>query len=439
MIFVFALLISLVLILVGIVRFQIHPFFVLLLAAIIYGFLTGMDSGSIVNSINTGFGNIMGNIGLIIFFGVVIGTVMERSGGVIVLANKLLKLLGEKSIHLAMMVTGFFISIPVFSDSGFVILNPLTKALTKKANVSFAGTAAALALGLLATHVMVPPTPGPVATAAILNADLGSVILWGTIVSIISLIPSYFFITRIVSKIELPLILDPPERQNEPKFSLSFLCIAVPILLIVIKSILEYSNFNGSYFYVDSFFNFFGSPVIALLVGVALSFLLPEKLDEKIFSANGWVGESVVVAAPIILITGAGGIFGAMLQNSGIADWIADHFMANSIGIFFPFLLAALLKTAQGSSTVAMITAASIILPMLPALNLDDSFSLTLATLAIGAGSLVVSHVNDSFFWVVTQLTGMNVKQGNKILTLGSLVLGVSAIVVVFIISVVFS
>ena len=138
------------------------------------------------------------------------------------------------------------------------------------------------------------------------------------------------------------------------------------------------------------------------------------------------------IAAPIILITGAGGIFGAMLQNSGIADLITEHFSEKSIGLLFPFLLAACLKTTQGSSTVALITTASIVAPMMPALGLDDAFMTTMTVLAIGAGSTVVSHANDSFFWVLTQLTGMNVKQGNQVLTVGTLIFGVTAISVIF-------
>ena len=212
----------------------------------------------------------------------------------------------------------------------------------------------------------------------------------------------------------------------------------MPILLIVAKSVLEYPSVDATDTAIYPFIAFFGSPVIALLTGVALSLLLPRKLDEQVYSASGWMGEALQAAAPIILITGAGGIFGTILQNSGIGDVIAEHFDARSIGIFFPFLLAAGLKTTQGSSTVAMITAASIIAPMTGVLGLEDPFLLTMTTLAIGAGSAVVSHANDSFFWVVTQLTGMDVKQGNQVVTAGSLVLGVSAISVIYIITLIF-
>lgn len=436
MIYVIALVIALVFIVIGIVRWKIHPFFVLLLAAIGYGFITGMGVTEIISSINNGFGSIMGKIGLIIFFGVAIGTILEKSGGAMVIATRMLKLIGEKSIHLAMMVTGYLLSIPVFADSAFIIMNSLNKALSDKAKVSYAGTTAALALGLTATHVMVPPTPGPIAAAGILGAELGSVILWGVIVSMLSLVSCYFFATKIASKVHIPIKIEvSSDALHRPKLRLSLLCIVVPIVLIVLKSFFDYPQLELTTNAAYPIIAFVGEPVIALLVGVALALLLPDTLDAKVYSATGWLGDSLLIAAPIILITGAGGIFGEMLQNSGIAELITESFSGMSIGLFFPFLLAACLKTTQGSSTVALITTASIVAPMMPALGLEDPFMKTMTVLAIGAGSTVVSHANDSFFWVLTQLTGMDVKQGNQVQTLGTLTLGVSAITIIFVIT----
>ena len=439
MVFILALIIALALIVVGIVKWKIHPFFVLLFAAIIYGFITGMEVSLIVDSINSGFGSIMGKIGLIIFFGVAIGTILEKSGGAMVIATRLLRLIGEKSIHLAMMATGYLLSIPVFADSAFIIMNSLNKALSDRAKVAYAGTTAALAFGLMATHVMVPPTPGPIAAAGILDAELGSVILWGLLVSMLALVPCYFFATKIASRIHIPIHLEKTEDTlHQPKLWISLLSIVVPIVLIVTKSIADYPNMNMTESKLYPLISFFGSPVIALLIGIILALLMPKKLDEKVYSATGWLGDALRIAAPIILITGAGGIFGAMLQNSGIADLITNSFTDIQIGLFLPFLLAACLKTTQGSSTVALITTASIVAPMMMALGLDDPFYRTMTVLAIGAGSTVVSHANDSFFWVLTQLTGMDVKQGNQIQTVGTLIFGLSAIVVIYVITQIF-
>ena len=436
MIYIIALIVALAFIIIGIVRWKIHPFFVLLLAAIAYGFITGMEVAEIISSVNTGFGSIMGKIGLIIFFGVAIGTILEKSGGAMVIATRMIKLIGEKSIHLAMMITGYLLSIPVFADSAFIIMNSLNKALSDKAKVSYAGTTAALALGLTATHVMVPPTPGPIAAAGILDAELGSVIFWGIIVSMLSLISCYFFAVKIASKVSIPIKIESSSGVlHKPKLRLSLLCIVVPIVLIVLKSIFDYPQLELTSSPVYPVIAFFGEPVIALLIGVILSLLLPDKLDDKVYSATGWLGDSLLIAAPIILITGAGGIFGAMLQNSGFAELITESFSGMSIGLFFPFLLAACLKTTQGSSTVALITTASIVAPMMPALGLEDPFMKTMTVLAIGAGSTVVSHANDSFFWVLTQLTGMDVKQGNQVQTMGTLILGVSAMTIIFLIT----
>lgn len=436
MTYLLALLLALAAIILGIVRFKIHPFFVLLLAAIGYGFLTGMSVTEILVAINDGFGGLMGKIGLIIFFGVVIGTVLEKSGGAMVIASWILRMVGERFVHLAMMLTGYLLSVPVFVDSAFIMMNSLNKTISKKAKVAFSGTSVALGLGLMATHVMVPPTPGPIAAAALLEVNLGNLILWGLFVSLIALIPCYFFAIKIASRVKIPIVLEALSDTNHtPKLLTSLLSIVIPIVLIIAKSIFDYPDLNLQQHLLYPLVSFVGTPVIALLIGVALTLLLPQKLDQRIFSATGWFGDALKVAAPILMITGAGGIFGKMLQNSGIAEAITENFADLNMGLLFPFLLAASLKIAQGSSTVALITTASIVAPMMVVLGLDEPFTRTLTVLAIGAGAVVVSHANDSFFWVFTQLTGMNVKQGNQTLTLGTLTLGVSAFLIVFLLS----
>jgi len=436
MIYIIALLSSLTFLVLGIVKFKIHPFFVLLLAAIGYGFVAGMEAESIVASINTGFGDILGKIGLIILFGVTIGTILEKSGGAMVIATRILNLIGEKSIYLAMMVTGYILAIPIFADSALLMMNPLNKVLTKKAGISYAGTTAALAMGLTAAHVMVPPTPGPIAAAGILGASLGDVIIWGLLVSSLALIPCYLYAKRVAAKIDIPIIIEPiANPKKKPALWKSLLAIVFPLMLILLKSVLDYPGLDFRPSLFKSCISFLGTPVISLLIGVILSLTLPEKLDEKIFSATGWIGESLKVAAPIILITGAGGIFGKMLQNSGIAEQITEGFTGLEIGLFFPFLLATCLKTTQGSSTVALVTTASIVAPLMTALGLNEPFLQAMTVLAIGAGSSVASHVNDSFFWVLTQLTGMTVKQGYQIQTAGTFVFGTSAMAVIYIIT----
>lgn len=418
-------------------RFSIHPFLSLLLAAILFGITAGMPLELIISSINEGFGKTLGSIGLVILLGVMIGTFLENSGGAYRLANQLLVWLGERNIHWAMAIIGYVVSIPVFADSGFVILTPLNKALTKKARMSMATTAIALSMGLMATHVMVPPTPGPIATAGILGADLGLVILWGFLVSSIALIPCVLFAKKMGSRI----FIKPGTSESSqifvknvslsPSFLKSVLPIVVPLILIVIKS------FNGYLKIIENvkaiaIIDFIGEPVIALLIGFGFALLLPKKLDKSLLSDKGWVGKAMLDAATIIMITGAGGVFGKVLQNAGLATFISDNLNISGLGIFLPFLLAAAIKTAQGSSTVAMITTASIVAPLTSELGIVTANDLALTTLVIGAGAAVISHVNDSFFWVVTQLSGMTVSQGYKLHSAASAILGGSAFLIVW-------
>ncbi len=436
MLYILALLLSLTTLVAGVIKLKVHPFLALLLTAILYGFLTGMKVDTIIESINSGFGDLLGKIGLIILFGVTIGTFLEKSGGALVVANRVLKIIGEKSIYLAMLLTGYFLSIPIFADSALLIMNPLTKVLSKKAAVSYAGSIAALAMGLTAAHVMVPPTPGPIAAAGILGANLGNVIVLGLLVSLTSLIPCYFYASKVVSKIRLDFKIEPIQNKaGQPQVWKSLLAIIIPLFLILLKSVLDYPSIGMAPSLMTQTIAFIGTPSIALLIGVFLSFLLPEKLDTKILSSSGWVGASFKTAAPIILITGAGGIFGRTIENSGITAEITESFAGTDLGIFFPFLLAASLKTIQGSSTIALVTAASIVKPLIFVLGLNEPTMLTLTVLAIGAGSSVVSHVNDSFFWVLTQLTSMNIKQGYFVQTAGTGIFGFSSMALIYLLT----
>ena len=437
MLILLTILLALALIIISIIKFDIHPFLALFVGAIIYGLLAGMPGELILKSISEGFGGVLGSIGLLILLGVMIGTFLEKTGGAFVIAQKILAVIGEKSVTLAMMVTGYILSIPVFGDSAFIMMNPINKSLSFKGKLPYATTTVALTLGISASHSLVPPTPGPIAAAGILNADLGMVIFWGIIVSSLALIPCYFFVKYFTRPIDLvphfAEVESDVQHGKRPSLGQSFLPLFIPLLLIVLASIAKYPTLPFGENAFTTILLFIGSPVIALLIGAFLSFSLPEKFDAKLLSSSGWVGESLLIAAPVILITGAGGVFGKMLQNSGIADLVSANLNAASWGIFLPFLMALALKTAQGSSTVALITTASIVAPLLAALGLDSEQMRVFAVLAIGSGAIAISHANDSFFWAMTQLTGMNIKQGNQTHSLGTLVLSVSAILIIYV------
>lgn len=425
------LLLSVVLIILLTTKLKVHPFLALFGVALLYGFLSGMSFQMIIESINTGFGDTLGKIGLIIIFGVIIGAFLENSGGAFKLAEAILNIVGKKRVPTAMGIIGYFISIPVFADSGFILLSSLNKSLAKKAGITLAGSTIALALGLMATHTMVPPTPGPIAAAGILNADLGLVMLIGLPISALALVVSIIFAKKYASRKYIDPDPDLSEEEindrmkSAPSLFKSSLPIIIPILLIVLRSIIlsRVASPNETI----QFILFLGEPVIALLIGVLLSFTLPKKLEKSMLSTSGWVGNALKDASTIILITGAGGIFGKILQNSGIADLLGDTLAVVHIGIWLPFLLSAAIKTAQGSSTVALITTASIMMPMMDNLGFTTELQKAMVVISIGAGSAVFSHANDSFFWVVTQMSGMDVKTGYRLYSLGSAILGIAA------------
>lgn len=433
------------------VKLKLHPFLALLLAAFGYGIFSGMPLLSVVKSVNEGFGNTIGAIGIVILAGTIIGIFLEKTGGAHTLAEKTIKVTGEKNVPLAMGIVGYIVSLPVFCDSGFVIISALNKALSRKAGITLASGAIALSLGLYATHTMVPPTPGPVAAAGILKADLGLVIAWGCLVAAFAMFAGWLFAVLYASKTWIDPGKEPeltPEQietgKNQSTESMvrrpglfkSVLPIMLPIILIVLSSV---ANLNthpfGTAVWVD-WLTFAGQPVVALLIGVGFAFLLPQKLHRDMISGSGWVGEAVLAASSIIIITGCGGAFGKVLQNSGIAKVLGDTLASNAgLGVLLPFLIAAAIKTAQGSSTVAIITTAGIVAPLLGTLGLEGETAKALAVVAIGAGAMVVSHANDSYFWVVTQFSGMNIRQGYKLQTLGTLVEGCTAAGVIYVIT----
>ena len=444
------LLVSVLIIILLTAKFKVHPFVALLLVAILYGIVVGMPLNEIITSVNKGFGNTLGGIGMIIILGVIIGAFLENSGGAYTLAEKVLKLTGKKKIPFAMGIIGWFVSIPVFADSGFMLLAPLNKSLSKKAKITLSSSAIALALGLTAAHTMVPPTPGPIAAAHYLNADLGLVMLFGIPISLFALTMGLVFVKKVVSKTYIDPDPDITEAEitqrlkTAPSAFKSTIPIFVPIILIVVKSLLtslggfkevDFESFNT----LIKILFFLGTPFIALLIGCFLSLTLPKKLSRDMFSTSGWIGSALVGASSILLITGAGGIFGQVLRDSGIAVTLGETLSNINISIWLPFLLAAAIKTAQGSSTVALVTTASILAPMMSTLGFETEMQKAMVVIAIGAGSAVVSHANDSFFWVVTRLSGMDVKMGYRFHTLGTLVLGSSAAILLFILYLILS
>ena len=430
---------ALLLIIVATVKFKVHPVFSLIIVSIIVGFLFGFDSKLIIASISEGFGKTLSSIGLIIAFGTTIGIFLEENGGTKVIADKILSRIPVKRSPLAINIIGFIISIPVFCDSGFVILSSLNKALTKKTGIPLVVFAVALSTGLYAAHVFIPPTPGPLAAAAIIEADLGLVMILGFVVAIPVSFTGYLWASYIGKKIKVDKNLnednDKLEEQKiskqKSKFFLVMLPLLLPIVLIALKSIAEYPTQPFGKEWVFDVLVFIGEPMIALLIGVLLVFVSSSKVKSS--TKNKWVLRSLKESGSIILVTGAGGAFGNVLRASDIGSIINPESSFVVSGLLIAFILSALLKTAQGSSTVAIITAAAIIAPLLGSFGLETEFEKALSVLAIGAGAMTVSHINDSYFWVVSQFSNLNVNSALKSHTVATFFQGIIGILIVLV------
>ncbi len=428
------------------IKFKIHPLFSLIIASLLTGILLGFDTKKIVNTITEGFGKTLSSIGLIIAFGTTIGVFLEENGGTKKIASKILTKVKASRSPLAMNSIGFIISIPVFCDSGFIILSSLNKSLSKKTGIKLAVFAVALSTGLYAAHVFVPPTPGPLAAAALLEADLGLVLLLGLAVAIPVSFAGYAWGTYAGTKINeaLPNKVTSTEtmvESNEPvvqqsAFFFLLLPLLLPIVLIGLRSIAMYPSFPFGEGIIYKLLLFLGEPIMALLLGVVLIFLNSSKvsIDQK----NEWILKALKASGSIILVTGAGGAFGNMIRAAQIESFLHFDQLAVS-GLLIAFLIAAALKTAQGSSTVAIITTAALIAPLLATIGLETAFDKALAVLAVGAGALTVSHINDSYFWVVSQFSNLSVKQALKTHTLATLVQGITALILLLLIQFVFA
>lgn len=442
-ILIIILFVAIIFIVLGTSKLKIHPFIVLILAAYGVAFASGLKMVEIGGIISAGFGGTLTSIGIVIIAGTIIGTILEKSGAAIKMAEVVLKVVGEKRPTIAMSIIGYIVSIPVFCDSGFVILSSLNKSLAKKTKTSLVAMSIALATGLYATHTLVPPTPGPIAAAANLQLDnLLLVIGVGMVVAIPAVIVGAIFANKVASKYQSNIVEtentlsyeDEIKRYGKlPSAWKAFAPIVVPILLMALGSI---AKFPGDPFGAGVFKNwmsFVGTPINALVIGMFFAFSLMPKFNEE--TLTNWIGEGVKSSAMIIIITGAGGALGAVIKATPIGAYIGETLQTLNMGIFLPFIIAAALKTAQGSSTVSLVTTSAILLPLLPALGLDSEMGKVLAVMAIGAGSMTVSHANDSYFWVVSQFGGMDVKTAYKTQTVATLYQGLATIATVFILS----
>ncbi|MEC5210919.1 GntP family gluconate:H+ symporter [Psychrobacter sp. PL15] len=449
---VFWLLLTILFIIFATAKLKWHPFLVLILSAFLVALFYQVPLDTVAKTISDGFGGILGYIGLVIVFGTIIGLILERTGAAIVMAEAVINFLGPRFPTLTMSIVGAVVSIPVFCDSGFIILNSLKESLAERLQVSSVAMSIALATGLYATHTFVPPTPGPIAAAGNLGleSNLGLVIMVGIVVTTVAVLAGWLWSNRFldvepdnidadnVPAAAVPANMKAREDYNKmPSATMAFLPIIVPIVLICLSSVANFPTAPlGTSFLVDILV-FIGNPLTALLIGLFLAFFLISGSD-KTQQISDSVAQGLVVAAPILLITGAGGAFGAMLKVTPIGDYLGTTLSALGLGIFMPFIVSAALKTAQGSTTVALVTTSAMVAPLLGQIGLDSDLGRVFCVMAIGAGAMTISHANDSFFWIVSQFSRMSVAQAYKAHSVATGIQGVTSIIFIWLLTLVF-
>ncbi len=432
---------AIVLMVVAIARWKVHPFLAILGTAILLAVVLGVPYTDLPDVIGKGIGGVFSGIALVIIFGTLIGSVLERTGGAVALARAVERVVGKRHPRLAMMLIGWIVSIPVFCDSGFVLVSPIGKSLARRSGTSPVPLMLALAAGLFASHVFIPPTPGPVAAAGMvgLENNLLLVIGLGAVISLLSLVPAYFFTGYIKGHAKAKSNdADSDNIMNEGEHPcsawLAFLPIVLPIVLMALGSVASLVTMPEG---ITAALTFLGKPVIAMMI--ALLSCLPLLMRQKVTSLFYDITQSSLqTAGPIIFITAAGGVLGAVVVASGFVDIIKESGEAlKALGVVFPFLIAAILKSAQGSSTVAITTTASMMGlfndsgSMMNALGFTSPLAAALVVMAIGAGAMTVSHANDSYFWVVTGFGGIKARDGYRTMTLMTLLMGLTAIAVI--------
>jgi gluconate:H+ symporter, GntP family len=419
-------------------KYQVHAFFALLLACLVTGLSVQLAPGNLVSIVKEGFGNIMKSLGLIIVLGTTLGVLLEHTGSTRVMANYILKKVGQKNSAFALSLTGFIVGLPVFCDSGFIVLNGLNKSLTKKTGLPVSAMSVSLATGLYSVHCLIPPHPGAAAAASTIGSDYGKLILYGIIIAIPAMLVGHWWAVYAGKKIRHMEVEQDEVAEDttaHPAILTAFLPVIIPILLIALRSffINDAAEKNGWLSNVLSL----GEPVIALCVGVLLAFAA--KTNWKKETVSHLLHDAVEKAGGILVIIGAGGAFGAVLAATNMGVHFSEVFPLNSLGILFPFLVTFLLKTAQGSSTVAIITAASIVQPLLPALGLDTANGKLLVVLSMGAGSMMISHANDAYFWVITKFSGLDIKTTLKVYSVATIFMGLTTLLMVYLLSFILS
>tara|TARA_B100001540_G_scaffold40061_1_gene35535 strand:+ start:2752 stop:3954 length:1203 start_codon:yes stop_codon:yes gene_type:complete len=391
----------------------------------------GLPLFEIIDSIKNGFGNTLKSIGLIIVFSIIMGEFLKESGSIKMFGNLILSKFKNNSI-LSLNFLGLFLGIVVFCDSGFLILNSISKSIVSSSNISLASLNLSLSGGLYTSHTLIPPTPGPLAAISNLNANqyIGYAIIIGSIVSIPSSLISFFYAKKFSKNIQIDL--NKIKKINNKKLILPFLVILTPTLLIGSSTFLNIIELNENSNSIFQILKILGNPLIAISIGTIICFLLPSKSQNN---KKKWIQNSLKISGPILILTSLGGAFGEVLKNSDLSNIINQSAINLSLSpiyiLFLSFIVCALLKTSQGSSTSSLIIGSSILFPILQSMNISDPWMIALIVASLGSGAMTVSHANDSYFWIVTQSTSLNISEGYKKFTLMTLLQGIASFITI--------
>lgn len=410
------------LLLLMVLKFRLSAFVSLLITSIVVGIMAGMPLDKISQSIQDGMGSTLGFVATVVGLGAIFGQMLESSGGARSLANYLLKKFGQKNASWALLISGFVVGIPIFLDVGFIILIPIVYALTRDTKRSVLYYAIPLLAGLAVTHTMVPPTPGPTAVSDILGVDLGWVVMMGLLVGIPTAAIAGPLFGRFIAKriyVPVPEIFqdmgnaDEKDQKKLPAFGIIAALVMTPLTLILMGTFIKLGVDKGGIenTLLTKVLIFMGHPFTALIIATLLSILMCIKQNMSRQTILDLSTKALGPAGIIILVTGAGGVLKQILVDSGIGKMLAESLADSSIPIIvLAWVLSSLVRITQGSATVAMITAAGIISPLLSTFNLSQP-NVALIVIAIAAGATILSHVNDSGFWIVSKYLGMNEKQ----------------------------
>nr|WP_297912764.1 gluconate:H+ symporter [uncultured Allomuricauda sp.] len=423
-----------------ILKLKINAFIALLIGSIIVGLVAGLDAKAIIDTIQKGMGNTLGFVATVVGLGAMFGAILEASGGAKTIADFMISKFGLKRAPAAMVVSGFLIAIPVFFDVAFIILVPMIYALQRKTGKSLLLYAIPLLAGLAITHAFIPPTPGPIAVADIVGADLGWVILVGFLAGIpTALLAGLWFGKYIAGKMQVdaPPANNPQKLDTIPPIGQTLLIIALPIFLIVLNTVASTGVLGIKVNWIIQGIALIGHPFIALIIANILAwyvFGVRRGFSKK--QLFGITTKSLAPAGTIILLTGAGGVFKQVLTDTGAGKLLATSLGDAGIPVLaFAFISAAVVRIVQGSSTVAMITAAGLISPLLTGVSLKP-IELACMVIAIASGASIFSHVNDSGFWLVGQYLGISEKQTFKSWTMMTTILalvGITSVSIIYV------